>query len=227
MAITKGDIIKLSFTGKLDNGSVFDTTDADVAKENDIYDEKRTYEPMAVVVGSNTVVQGLEEDLPGKKKGYKGIVTVPPEKGYGFRSLELIETVSSKKFEKKPEVGAWIESNGRIGVIESVSGGRVRVDYNEPLAGKTLTFEYTIEDVLEDKGEKTDAIVHGYLSPEAKYTVEGDSITIDVPKEFYLSEEWALGKVLIARFLTSFVGYKQVTYKETYDEADLTEETKE
>ncbi|HTY91377.1 MAG TPA: peptidylprolyl isomerase [Methanocella sp.] len=225
MAITKGDIIKLSFTGKLDNGSVFDTTDADVAKQNEIYDEKRTYEPMTVVVGSNTLVQGLEEDLPGKKKGHKGTVTVPPEKGYGFRSLELIETVSTKKFDKKPEPGAWIESDGRVGVIESVSGGRVRVDYNEPLAGKTLTFDYRIEDVLEDKGEKTDAIIHGYIGPEAKYETVGDTITIDVPKEYYLSEEWAIGKVLIARFLTSFVGYRHVTYKETFDESDLAEKS--
>lgn len=225
MAITKGDIIKLSFTGKLDNGAVFDTTDAEVAKENNVFDEKRVYEPMTIVVGSNSLVEGFEEDLMGKKKGYKGSVTVTPEKGYGFRSLELIETVSTKKFDKKPEPGVWIESEGRIGVVESVSGGRVKVDYNEPLAGKTLTYDYKIEDVLEDKGEKTDAIVHGYIGPEAKYEVDGDSITIDVPKGYFLSEEWALGKVLIARFLTSFAGYKQVTYKETFTEADLAEKS--
>jgi len=108
--------------------------------------------------------------------------------------------------------------------VESVSGGRVKVDYNEPLAGKTLTFEYEIEDVLEDKGGKTDAIVHGYIGPEAKYEADGDNITIDVPRGYFLSEEWALGKVLIARFLTSFAGYKQVTYRETLTEEDLKEE---
>lgn len=224
MAITKGDIIKLSFTGKLDNGAVFDTTDAEVAKANDIYDEKKTYEPMTVVVGSGTLVQGFEEDLPGKKKGYKGSVEVTPEKGYGFRSLELIETVSTKKFDQKPEPGVWIESNGKIGVVESVSGGRVRVDYNEPLAGKTMTFEYKIEDVIEDKAKKTEAIIHGYIGPETKYEAEGDMITIDVPKDYFLNEEWTLGKVLIARFLTSFVGFKHVTYKETFDESDLKED---
>lgn len=225
MTITKGDIIKLSFTGKLDNGSVFDTTDENVAKENNIYDENRRYEPMTVVVGSNTLVEGLEEDLFGKKKGYKGTVTVPPEKAYGLRSLELIETVSPKKFDKKPEPGMWIESGDKLGVVESVSGGRVRIDYNEPLAGKTLTFEYKIDDVIEDKGEKIEAIIKGYVGPETKYEVEGDSITIEVPKDYYLDEEWILGKVLIARFLTGFVGLKEVNYKETYTEADLAEKT--
>lgn len=225
MAITKGDIIKLSFTGKLENGAVFDTTNEKVAKESGIYDEGRTYRPMTVVVGSNTLVQGLEEDLLGKKKGYKGTVAVPPEKGYGFRSLELIETVPTKKFEKKVEPGMWIEAGDRVGVVESVSGGRARIDYNEPLAGKTLTFEYKIEDVIEGKEEKADAIIKGYIGPDTEYSLEDDTVTIEVPKEYYLDKEWLLGKVLIARFLASFVGLKKVTYLETLGETDLTEES--
>jgi FKBP-type peptidyl-prolyl cis-trans isomerase 2 len=60
MAIAKGDIIKLSFTGRLENGAVFDTTDERIAKESGIYEEGRTYRPMTVVVSSNTLVQGLE-----------------------------------------------------------------------------------------------------------------------------------------------------------------------
>jgi hypothetical protein len=119
----------------------------------------------------------------------------------------------------------WIESMDRVGVVESVSGGRAKVDYNEPLAGKTLTFEYTIEDIIEDKVEKADAIIKGYIDPAAKYAIDGDTVIIDVPKAYYLDEEWTLGKVLIARFLTSFVGFKQVTYKETFDESDLREES--
>lgn len=227
MTIAKGDIIKLSFTGKLENGNVFDTTDAGVAKESDIYDEDKVYEPMTVVVGSNMLVQGLEQDLFGKEKGYSGRVEVPPERGYGLRSLELIETVSPKKFDKRPEPGMWIESGDRVGVVESVSGGRVRVDYNEPLAGKTLTFDYTIENVLEDRGEKTEAVIRGFVGPNAKYAIEGETIVVDVPKDYFLDDQWFLGKVLIARFLIKFIGHKHVTYRETFDESDLTEDSKE
>ncbi|WP_174590278.1 FKBP-type peptidyl-prolyl cis-trans isomerase [Methanocella conradii] len=227
MPITRGDIIKLSFTGKLENGAVFDTTDESVAKENGIFDEERVYRPMIVVVGSNTVVQGLDEDFFGKEKGHKGTVIVPPEKGYGFRSLELIETVPTKKFEQKVEPGMWVESGGRVGVVESVSGGRAKVDYNEPLAGKTLVFEYKIEDVIEGKEDKVDAIIKGYISPDAEYVLEGDAVTIEVPKDYSMDKEWLLGKVLIARFLVSFVGLKQVVYKEVFTEADLVEEPKE
>ncbi len=129
-----------------------------------------------------------------------------------------------KKFEKKVEPGEWVQAGDRVGVIESVSGGRAKVDYNEPLAGKTVTFDYVIEDVIEGKEEKADAIVKGYVGPDAKYAIEDDTVTIEVPKAYYMSNEWLLGKVLIARFLVSFAGFKHVTFKETFDETDLKEE---
>ena len=223
MAIANGDIIRLSFTGRLENGAVFDTTDEKTAKDNDIYDEHKRYQPMAIVVGSGTLVQGLEEDLVGKKSGQKGKVTVPPEKGYGFRSLELIETVPTKKFTEKIEPGQWVESGDKVGVVESVSGGRARIDYNEPLAGKTLAYEYKIDEVIQDKADKVDAIIQGYVGPETKYKYKDDTVTIEVPKGYYLENEWVLGKVLVARFLVSFVGLKEVNYKETYTESDLVE----
>ncbi len=223
MAISNGDIIKLSFTGKLDNGAVFDTTDEGVARESGIYDEGRKYEPMAVVVGSNSLVQGLEEDIVGKENGYKGTVTVPPEKGYGFRSLELIETVSTKKFEKKVEPGEWVQAGDRIGVIESVSGGRARIDYNEPLAGKALTFEYAIDDVVEGREEKADAIIKGYVGPDTKYAIEADTVTIGSPQAHILDKGWYWVRCLWPAS-GGFVGFKKVSYLETLEEADLREE---
>ena len=223
MVLKKGDIIKISFTGKLENGVIFDTTDEKIAKDNEVFNEDRKYEPMTVVVGAGALVPGLEEDLEGKSVGYKGSVTVPPEKGYGPRSRELIETVPAKKFDTKVEQGMMVEYGNRVGFIESVSGGRVKIDYNEPLAGKTLTFEYTIEEQIKDKKEKADALIISYIGPETKYSLEGDTVTIDVPKEFYLDEEWVLGKMIIARFLISYIGLKHVVYKEDFEEADVKE----
>src|SRR5512139_345168 len=104
MPIEKGDFIRLAFTGKLADGSVFDTTDEKVAKESGIYDEEKRYSPMTVIVGSGFLVEGLEEDLIGKKAGYKGSATVPPAKGFGDRSLDNIEIVSIKKIQGDEEI---------------------------------------------------------------------------------------------------------------------------
>lgn len=224
MAIKKGDFIRLSFTGKLEDGKVFDTTDEAVAKKQEIFDEDKKYEPMTIIVGSGFLVEGLEEDLIGKKAGDKAVVTVPPEKGYGERSLDAIEIVSTKKFEGKIEPGQMVEYNGKVGFIESVSGGRVKVDYNAPLAGKKLTYEYKIEEVIEDKQEKIKALLKGYVSEDAQFRLKDDTIYVGVPTELAVDESWSIGKLLIARFLISSAGMKKVVFEETFTEEDFKDE---
>ncbi len=224
MPIEKGDFIRLSFTGRLTDGTVFDTTDEKIAKESGIYDEEKKYSPMVVIVGSGFLVEGLEEDLIGKKAGYSGKVKVEPAKGFGDRSLDAIEIVSVKKFEGKVEPGEMVEYNGRVGFIESVSGGRAKVDYNEPLAGKTLTYDYKIESVIRDRKEKIEALLRGYVSEDAKFELKEDTIKIDVPKDLAIDESWAVGKLLIGRFLVSAAGVKKVIFRETFTDADFKDE---
>jgi len=224
MPIQKGDFIRLSFTGRLADGTVFDTTDEKIAKETGIYDEEKKYNPMVVIVGSGFLVEGLEEDLIGKDDGYSGKVKVEPAKGFGERSLDAIEIVSVKKFEGKVEPGEMVEYNGRVGFIESVSGGRAKVDYNEPLAGKTLTYDYKIESVIRDRKEKIEALLRGYVSEDAKFELKDDTIKIDVPKDLAVDESWAVGKLLIARFLVNSAGVKKIVFKETFKDEDFKDE---
>lgn len=221
MPIEKGDFIRLSFTGRLADGSVFDTTDERIAKESGIYDEEKNYAPMIVIVGSGFLVEGLEKDLIGKKAGYSGSVRVEPAEGFGDRSLDAIEIVPIKKFEGKVEPGKMVEFEGRIGFIESVAGGRVKVDYNEPLAGKTLFYDYRIESVIRDRKEKIEALLKGYVSHDAKFELINDAISIDVPTALAIDESWTVGKMLIGRFLMSAAGVKKVVFRETFTEKDF------
>lgn len=227
MAIKKGDIVKITYTGKLEDGGVFETTDEAVAKKFGVFDEGDVYEPKIVLIGSGVLVEGFEEDLPGKKAGYEGSVTVPPEKGFGIKRAELIKTVPQKKFKDKIEVGYEVMDEEGMAIIANISGGRVKLDYNHPLAGKTLIYDYKIEDVVEGLKDKVAAVVEGYIGPGVNHEVEGDTVTIDVPEDLRLVEDWTIAKLIIARFLTSFVGMKKVVFRETYTEEDLKEEPEE
>jgi len=227
MSIKKGDFIRLSFTGKLEDEKIFDTTDEQLAKKNGIFDKDRTYSPMTVIVGSGFLVEGLEEALIGKNAGYEGTITVPPEKGYGERSLDAIEIVPSKKFDGDIEPGEMVEYNGRVGFVESVSGGRVKVDYNEPLAGKRLIYSYRIEEVIEGKGEKIQALLKGYVDENASFSIHDGTIEVDVPKRLALDESWSIGKLLIARFLISSAELSKVVFRETFTKDDLIDESGE
>ena len=78
--VSKGDIVKFEFDGYIaESGEMFDTTNADNAKANDIFNEKFKYAPMSLLVGGGRVFEGLEEALIGAKVGEEVEVVIPPE----------------------------------------------------------------------------------------------------------------------------------------------------
>ncbi len=142
MSVKRGDFVRLSYTGRLESGDVFDTTDEEAAKENGIFAEGVNYAPITIIAGENMVVKGLDEDLMSKNSGYEGTVTVPPEKAFGERVPELVEVVPTRRFEKRPAPGMRVSLDNRTGTVESVVGGRTRVDFNSPYAGKSVVYNY-------------------------------------------------------------------------------------
>lgn len=216
MAVQKGDFIKLSYTGKLQNGVVFDTTDANVAKENGIYNEKANYGPETIIIGKGYVVAGLDEDLIGKDVGYKGHVEVPPEKGFGMRRLDLIETIPSKKFKEKVKPGMRVQVQGRSGVVESTAGGRVRINFNPALAGETLIYDYTVDELIEGTDNKIDAILKIYSGQDMAHKTEGDRVVVEVPKDLSFNERWLIAKGVAANEIMEQDAIKEVVFQETY-----------
>ena len=183
MAVQKGDFIKLSYTGKLQNGVVFDTTDANVAKEHGIYNEKASYGPETIVVGKGYVVPGLDEEIIGKDVGYKGSVNLPPEKGFGMKRLDMIETIPSKKFKEKVKPGMRVQVNNRTGMVESTEGGRARINFNPLFAGETLDYDFTVEELIEGNDNKIAAIAKMYAGRDLTYEIEGEKVLIEVPQD--------------------------------------------
>ena len=233
--VQKGDFIKLSYTGKLQSGVVFDTTDANVAKENGIYNEKANYAPETVVVGKGYVVAGLDEDLIGKDVGEKGHVEVPPEKGFGMRRLDLVETIPAKKFKEKVKPGMRVQVQGRTGVVESTAGGRVRINFNPMLAGETLIYDYTIDEIIEGTDKKIDAIIRMYAGQDVEHKTEGGKVVFEVPKELSYNQRWLIAKGVAANEIMEQDDIKEVVFQETYskteapkaEEAPAEEEKKE
>jgi FKBP-type peptidyl-prolyl cis-trans isomerase 2 len=223
MVVQKGDFIKLSYTGKLENGTVFDTTDANVAKEFSIYNEQASYGPETVVVGKGFVVAGLDEDLIGKNVGDKGSVTVPPEKGFGLRRIDQIETIPVKKFKEPIRPGVRVNVGGRTGTVESIAGGRARVNFNSPLAGETLNYEYTVESQIEDRDEKVAAILRMYTGKDIEHKIEDGKVLVEVPKDFAFNQRWILAKGAIASQLQELEGIEEVVFQETYKKEEKTE----
>ncbi|RLE36859.1 peptidylprolyl isomerase, partial [Candidatus Woesearchaeota archaeon] len=159
----KGDFVELEYTGKIkDMDIVFDTTSEKEAKENNIHDAKASYGPIIICIGQGHVIKGLDEELEGKEPGKKYHIELSPEQGFGKKNAKLIQLVATSKFIKQkinPMPGLQVNIDGMIGMIRTVSGGRTLVDFNHPLAGKELVYDFKINKIIKDDEEKLMALL--------------------------------------------------------------------
>ncbi|WP_243684794.1 peptidylprolyl isomerase [Methanosarcina barkeri] len=216
MAIQKGDFIKLNYTGKFEDGRIFDTTDEELAKKEDIFNPRGLYGGDVVIVGANHTIEGLDEDLEGKEVGYNGSVVIPPEKAFGLSDPKLVETLSITKLkDRNVHPGFPVEIDGRRGVVSRVIGRRVTVDFNSPLAGKTVTYEYTIENVLETEVEKIQGLLALYtgLRDMEVETVDGVA-KIYIPTGLTFNQRWLMAKNRVASELFKYADLKEVQFIE-------------
>jgi len=165
----EGDFVKLEYTGRIaDSGEIFDLTDEELAKKNKIHNPKYKYGPVLVIIGAGMIVPGVEKHLKKMKKGEEKEFEIKPEDGFGKRDVKRIKIVSMANFIKQkvaPNPGSFVEINGRQAKIQSVSGGRVRLDFNHPLAGKSLKYRVKIVESIKKTLEKAKSITDYYRLP--------------------------------------------------------------
>jgi FKBP-type peptidyl-prolyl cis-trans isomerase SlyD len=233
LAIEKGDFIKINYTGKFNEGQIFDTTDEQLAKDNGIFNPRGVYGGDVVIVGSGHTIKGLDEDFVGKEVGYSGSITIAPEMAFGPHNPALVETVSVTKLkdqlgDQRPYPGMPIEFNGRRGVISQVIGRRVRVDMNHALAGKEVEYEYTIVEKIEDKVAKAQGLLSLYTGmPEIEVEVTDDLIRIYTPIELGFNQRWLVSKMTIASELIDKLGIANLEYVEKHPYVPETAEVEE
>jgi FKBP-type peptidyl-prolyl cis-trans isomerase 2 len=149
-AIKAGDTVRLTYTGWLTNGQVFDTSDEQTAQTNGVFVDGRHYGPLAVQVGTGNIIQGLDRNLIGMEEGESKEITIPPEEAYGSKDPELVAVLPRDLFQKhniQPDIGMVIQTNEGQGHITAISQDAVELDYNHPLAGETLVFSVKVESV--------------------------------------------------------------------------------
>ena len=141
MMINGDSEVVFHFSIKLSDGSVADST-------------KVSGKPAKLVIGDGSLTPGFEACLLGLEAGKEASFTLPPEQAFGMPNPDNIYYVERDKFgpETPPEEGAIIaftqpDGSELPGVIRSVAGQSVTVDFNHPLAGQTLTFDVEIIEV--------------------------------------------------------------------------------
>ncbi len=199
---------------------VFDTTNEEVAKEQDIYDENTRYDSFVIIVGKGHVVEGLDEDIVEKEAGYRGTIEIPPEKGYGEHKTELVKTYPTSKFTEPPVKGMRAVVEGKEGLVVMTIGRRVRIDFNSPMAGKTLIFEYVIEEKIDDDLDKIQSLLQSYFRMDFDVELDDDVAMIEPPGDLRLNQNWLRVKSRIAHELLGSMELDSVKFVETYQESE-------
>jgi FKBP-type peptidyl-prolyl cis-trans isomerase SlyD len=218
MTINEGDFIKISYTGKLEDGSIFDTTDEEVAKVHNMHNPNGRYGGDVIIIGVNQIITGLEEDIKEHEAGYEGTVTIPPEKAFGDRDPKLLRDLPLRRFEQKPQEGMMVKFEGKQAKVLKVMGRHARLDFNSPMAGQMITYDYKIEAVLEDLKEKAVGLSALYMAKEMDIEIDGTVARVNVPLEFNYSQHWLNTKAQMALDMLKYTELTEVLYVETYTE---------
>ena len=137
----KGDTVKVHYTGKLSNGSVFDSS--------------REREPLEIKLGDNQVIAGFEEAVVGMAVGDRKSADIPADKAYGERREEMVVAVERSRIppDLNPEVGQQLRVQQPDGgslqvVVRKVTDTKITLDGNHPLAGEALSFDIELVEIV-------------------------------------------------------------------------------
>ena len=183
MEFKKKDFIEIEFTGKIKDGEIFDSN---VKKDLEKTDLNIKPKPLIFCLGEGMFLQGIDDFLIGKDiKEYK--IELLPEKAFGDRDSKLVQMIPMKIFKEQkinPIPGAMFNFDGKIAKILTVSGGRIMVDFNNPLAGKTVVYDIKILRKIDDLNEKAKALSEFFTKKDFKLEIKDKKLTIYADKQF-------------------------------------------
>lgn len=181
-----GDFVEVDYVGRVKiTGDIFDLTNEEVAKKEKIHDPKAPYGPALIIVGSQMTIHGVMKELEKMNVGEERTFDVLPQEAFGMRDVRLIKILPASKFiENKinPVPGEYFDIDGMQAKIQSVSGGRVRVDFNNPMAGKALTYDLKVIRKIEDDKEKIEKVLKYYRVDYTHVILRGKELEIKTKK---------------------------------------------
>jgi|APSaa5957512622_1039677.scaffolds.fasta_scaffold09353_4 FKBP-type peptidyl-prolyl cis-trans isomerase 2 len=201
--IKENDFIELDYTGKLEDGSVFDTTEEKVAKDNGFYKEKMKFGPATICVGENQILPGLDKNLIDQELGKEFEVKLSAGEAFGKRDIKkmkIMPVAAFKEHNMQPQPGLQIEADGETGTITRVSGGRVIVNFNHPLAGKEVTYVVKVNKKITDPKEQIITFLSTSMRmPKDKINVTVNEEKAEIKLPMQLPEQFtdAVGKKLV------------------------------
>ena len=210
------------FSGE--TGDLIETTREDIAKEYEMHQEGRTYSPMVCVVGNGNLIPGFETALKEAKVGTEVTVEIEPAEAYGEKDASMVETISIDKLRRAVQdpnslyLGAPVNINGRQGYLSYLAAGRARIDYNHPMAGKTLKYVFTVVKEVKGKEDKVLGLLEsnsGHSGFEVSF--KGDDLSIVLPQAMLFDTNAAMLKFRLVTMIRDAVECGKISFVEVHE----------
>lgn len=186
MDVKKNDFVEIEFTGKiLITGEIFDTNIKNDAEKAGL--ETKNIKPFILSVGNKMLPTGFDLDIEGKEIGKNYSVECNPEDAFGKRNPEMVRMIPTKLFHEQkinPQRGMQITLDGQLVKVLSSSGGRTLIDFNNPLSGKKISYDYKINKKITDVNEKVNALQDFLFRRRFDFDLGEKKVTFKVGKEF-------------------------------------------
>ena len=221
--IKAGDIVLADFDGWIqDANELFDTTSESLAKEHDIVNEKMVYGPQPLIVGKGRLFPGLDESILKAEVGKEYEIVVSPDKGAGPRDPKLVELHPLREFVKQeiePRVGLEVTVKNRPAIITAVTAGRVRVDFNNRLAGRTLKYKYKVVEKPSKPVDVVKLLLKMAYGTSDGFDVEhhGKNFNIKLSDSCKYDQRWMLAKYRLVTDLREVAGAETISFIEEYE----------
>lgn len=182
MTLSKSDFIEIEFTGRFaENEEVFDTNILSDAKSAGL--DIKEVKPFILSIGHKMLPPGFDNDLQGKEEGKEYNIKLSPEEAFGKRQSNLVKMIPTKHFHEQkidPVKGMQLSLDGQIVRILSNSSGRTLVDFNNPLAGKNVTYKYKILRKITDNKEKIDSLQEFFFRKKFDFDIKEDNVIFKI-----------------------------------------------
>lgn len=184
MVLKKNDFIEIEFTGKLKDGEIFDSNIKEDIKNSEL---KTKAKPFIYCLGNGMFLKSIDDFLIGKEISTYNI-ELSPEQAFGKRDSSLIKMVPSSVFEKhelNPVVGGLFNFDGMIGKVLVSSGGRILVDFNNPLAGKDVEYKINVLRKVNDINEKAKSLIEFFFKRDLKFEIKDKKLILELEPELF------------------------------------------
>jgi FKBP-type peptidyl-prolyl cis-trans isomerase 2 len=185
--LQKKDFIEIEFTGRVKDGEVFDSNiKEDLQKLHAGHDHPLESEPFVFCLGQGMFLNAVDDFLIGKPENQATYeIELSPDQAFGKRDAKMIQKIPMKIFREQninPVPGYAFNFDGRIGRVLASSGGRVIVDFNNPIAGKDVIYKIKVMKKITDLHEKAKSLTRFLFRENLKLEIKENKIIFEVEK---------------------------------------------